>query len=166
MDEEFDFLRPSKVFFLDTNLSSPVLTTELNATRQMFSYYYDDINKNTKTKNIPYSMRNEITFLKKFCKTEGIKSKDLRYAPQLVPQDYPVIEKYMLESPPILRSFYDEAKIIAMKIEYAISEGLYARGLPRESILGTAATLGSEVCIPYRNAYEQLCNAYARAEIK
>jgi hypothetical protein len=164
MDDDFDFLKPSKVFFLDTNLSSPVLTTELDATRQLIDRFILFAEaRDAQWKASSYE-RTEFSFLRKLVKLNGWKKAEMRKWEQLIPEQYKTIEEEFLKGPNTFVTFYDEAKEIAKIIEEAVADGLEARGLPRESIEGTANALGSSPCLKFRCAYEQFCNLFGRAE--
>lgn len=163
MDELDDMMKPAKVFFLDTNLSSPVLTTELEASRQLLE---DVLVPPTSSKFFEFheSKRNELFFFRKLCRLKEWKGSDLRSVTQLVPGKYARVERLMLETEESFKSLYIESKVISQDIEEALCAGLKARGLPEEEIKGTSNLFGTEECIPYRSAYEQFSDFFGRAE--
>uniref|UniRef100_A0AAU7YAS9 RNA-directed RNA polymerase n=1 Tax=Exserohilum turcicum mymonavirus 1 TaxID=3229033 RepID=A0AAU7YAS9_9MONO len=164
MEDDFDFLRPNKVFFLDTNLSSPVLDVEIEATRKLILGHRAVVTNSEEAKTYKYRFKDEISEFRKLCKHRGWKSSMLIEVKQLTPDLYPLFERLALIVPEGFRSNYEEARSIAKELEQAVADGLEARGLPRESIEGTADTLGHPTVLPYRAAYEQFCNTYGRAE--
>ncbi|QHD64771.1 RNA dependent RNA polymerase [Plasmopara viticola lesion associated mononegaambi virus 2] len=163
-DDEADFLRPSKVYFLDTNLSSPVIDLEIEDTKQLLLNYRAWITKAADIRHNVTKYRTELSFFRKLAQHRGWKSSDLVSINRLSPELYSELEKQFLISPEGFRSHYPEALDIARHIEKAVADGLEARGLPRESIEGTADALQTPVADPYRVAYEQFCNLYGRAE--
>jgi hypothetical protein len=164
MEDDFDFLRPSKVYFLDTNLSSPVLDVEIEATRKLILGHRAVVTHSEESKTFKYRFKDEIAEFRKLCRHRGWKSSMLIEAKQLTPDLYPLFERLALITPEGFRSSYEEAKQIAMELEQAVADGLQARRLPRDSIEGTASLLGHPIVLPYRSAYEQFCNVYGRAE--
>jgi hypothetical protein len=164
MDDDFDFMKPSKVYFLDTNLSSPVLTTELDATRHMLLRFIEMAESHTEYIRARFEERTEYSYFKKLCRINSWKKQTLEETTQLDPTMYPRVEELMLQAPLTFSSFYDEAQEIAAEIEKAVADGLEARGLPREAIEGTARLLGSGEARRYRDAYEQFSNLFGRAE--
>lgn len=164
MDDEIDGLQPARVFFMDTNLSSPILTTEIEATRQMLlrtALYAEDHSKMWKGTVFE---RSEYFFMKKLCNHNQWSRAMLRSSSPLMPESYPDMEASFLVTPPGFVSLYSEARMIAKEIEVATEMGLEARGLPREGISGTVDALESEDAAPYRYAYEQFSDFFSRAE--
>lgn len=164
MEEEFDFLRPNKVYFLDTNLSSPVLDVEIQQTHQLLKNHRHLILKEKAAEHLNRYTLTELSFFRKLCKKRGWKSIDLIATTQLSPELYKLLESEMLISPEGFKSHYDEAKVIAEVIQKAVMDGMESRGMPVDGISGTAENLGSKISAPYRIAYEEFCNFYGRAE--
>lgn len=164
MDEDDMGLRPSKVYFLDTNLDSPVLTTELDATKRMIDKFIEMAESSDKRMRASYKERTEFGFFRKLCKGREWKKEMLRRMTQLQPEQYPEVEKEFMVLSSEFPSYYDQAQEIAREIELAVMHGLAARGIPAEGIEGTADRLGAKHVIPYRNAYEQFSNLFGRAE--
>lgn len=164
MEDDFEDLQPAKVFFMDTNLSSPVLLTEIAATRDMLfrtAEYAEDSSKMWKG---TVFQRSEYFFMKKICIFNKWNRVMLRSSQPLMPEMYPHIERSLICTPPDFVSLYDEAQSIAITIEEAVGEGLETRGLPREGISGSAASLLSDEASIYRWAYEQFTDLFSRAE--
>jgi len=162
-DEFLEFGGASKVFFLDTNLSSPILTTELDATKQLFrdtiasndfSYFF----------KLHDRQRTAVSFFRKLCRIRGFKKTDLLNMPQLQPQDYPLIEQEMLEVEPGYDSSYATAKLLCSDIEQALVSGLESRGLPGQEVLGTSDLFMAPEADKLRYAYETFSNLFGRAE--
>ncbi|QHD64774.1 RNA dependent RNA polymerase [Plasmopara viticola lesion associated mononegaambi virus 4] len=163
-DGEAEFLKPSKVFFLDTNLSSPVIDIEIEDTRKLLLCYRAWITKTGDIRHNYTEFKTELSFFKKLAQHRGWKSADLVQIPSLSPTLYSELERQFLIAPLGFRGHYPEALEIAQLIEKAVADGLEARGLPRESIEGTSQALNTPAVEPYRLAYEQFCNLYGRAE--
>nr|WPE03610.1 MAG: RNA-dependent RNA polymerase [Beauveria bassiana negative transcribed RNA virus 1] len=164
MDDDDLGLRPSKVYFMDTNLDSPVLTTELDSTKEMLTQFLKMTESSDAQIKASYYERIHYSFFKKLCLARGWTRALLRSLTQVQPEQYADIEVEFLKQTSEFPSFYDQAQEIAKAIEKAVADGLAARGLPRESIEGTADTLGARHVLPYRRAYEQFCNLFGRAE--
>ncbi|UVB78667.1 RdRp [Cercospora beticola negative-stranded virus 3] len=166
-ETEFDDLvSASRVFFLDTNLSSPVLLTEIEDTRKLIhECILKTTNKSEYYRTVKFHRQNSVEFLIKLCKLRDWNVTLLKRFGPLQPTEYGKIERHML-NPPDSRytSYYDEAKEAAQELESALVAGLRARGLPEDEIKGTTEMLGGNSCLPYRRAYEEFCNLFARAE--
>jgi len=166
MEEEFDYLRPNKVFFLDTNLSSPVIDVEIEATHTLIKNHRAAILRTGESKTFSRHVNSELTYFRKLCKLRGWKSADLLECKPLSPLQYEQFEQLARITPHNFKSLYDEAQVIAKNIERAVADGLEKRGLPRESIEGTADQLNLPEIRPYRVAYEEFSNFYGRAEAR
>lgn len=164
MEDEYEFLRPSKIFFLDTNLSSPVLDVEIEETLNLCKNHRSKLLNSEASRNFPRFVQTELSFFRKLCKVRGWKSAELVLTKSFPPDMYPRAEEAMLETPEGFISHYDKAQQVAELLETAVADGLEKRGLPRESIEGTARLLNSSTVAPYRHAYEEFCNLYGRAE--
>ncbi|QJW70354.1 RNA-dependent RNA polymerase [Erysiphe necator associated negative-stranded RNA virus 6] len=156
----------SKVFFLDTNLSSPVLLTEIEDTKSLIR---DVCLKNSDSarfyRDVPFFKQGRVAFLHKLCKTRQWSQKLLKEFRPLLPEQYGIIESDMCLSQIRTKGlFYSESQHAAQELEDALCDGLRARGLPTEEIRGTASLLCSEPAKPWRIAYEEFCNMFARAE--
>lgn len=163
MDELEDMMKPAKVFFLDTNLSSPVLTTELDATKQLLIDLLVPPNS-SRFFEFHESRRDELFFLRKLCRLKGWKANDIKTMTQVIPEMYPQLEDSMKKSPTEYESLYEDARIICGDIEEALCSGLKARGLPEQEVRGTMSVFGTKKCIPYRIAYEEFSDFFGRAE--
>lgn len=153
----------SKVFFLDTNLSSPVLTTELDSTRQLF---LDAIASNDRAHffQLHNNQRTAISFFRKLCKSRGFSQHSLLNMPQLQPEDYPQVERNMLLQDETYDSSYTVSKELCQEIEEALIAGLEARGLPGDEVRGTTELLDTPEASAFRAAYEQFSDLFGRAE--
>jgi hypothetical protein len=164
MEDDFDFLKPAKVFFMDTNLSSPVLLTEIQATKDMlirtikFAESQTDMWKGTAHE------RSEYFFMKKLCLHNKWSRAKLRSSVPLDPSVYPDIEIMLLEISDEYESLYEEAQELALDIERAVTVGLETRGLPREGIAHTADALQAPEAEKFRHSYEQFTDFFSRAE--
>lgn len=167
LDPDIDDLAGgTKVFFLDTNLSSPVLLTEIADTKSLIN---DVCLKTTDSsrffREVPFFKQSRVSFLHKLCKTRSWSVKELKNFQPLLPEQYGMIEADMCLNQLRTRGlYYSEAKSAAQELEDALCDGLRARGLPVAEIQGTAATLSDVNATPWRIAYEEFCNLFARAE--
>ncbi|QDB75014.1 MAG: RNA-dependent RNA polymerase [Penicillium glabrum negative-stranded RNA virus 1] len=164
MDEEFDFIKPAKVYFLDTNLSSPVLLTEIRATKDMLMRTIKYAESSEAMWKGSAKERSEFFYMKKLCHYNGWTRSFLRTSIQMDPDLYPQLERSLLLCSKHHDTLYEEAKGIALDIETAVADGLEKRGLPREGIEGTADKLGCAEAYPFMCAYEQLTDLFSRAE--
>ncbi|QHD64782.1 RNA dependent RNA polymerase [Plasmopara viticola lesion associated mononegaambi virus 7] len=164
MDDIEDYARAQRVFFLDTNLSSPVLDTEIQATQ---TFLADHIKYKTDLqfrREVRGHKRQEHIFFEKLCKLRGWKKADLTLVQVLPVVQYPDLERGFLESTPRHASDYQEIGSLLRDLEGALCAGLKKRGLPEEEVLGTADALINNTPDDYRNAYEQFSNLFGRAE--
>lgn len=167
LDPDIDELASgTKVFFLDTNLSSPVLLTEIADTKNLIN---DVCLKSTDSarffREVPFYKQGRVSFLHKLCKTRNWTVKELKSFIPLLPEMYGAIESDMcLNQVRTKGLYYDEAKLAAKELEDALCDGLRARGLPENEIRGTASLLSADKATPWRIAYEEFSNLFARAE--
>lgn len=164
MEEDIDFLKPSKIYFLDTNLSSPVLLTELQATKDMLIRTVTYAENSEEMWKGSAKDRSEFFYMKKLCHANGWTRRYLKSACFIDPCMYPELEEQLTDTRDGALSVYDEAKELAWEIERAVADGLEKRGLPREGIEGTASKLGCKTAAPLRYAYEAMTDLFSRAE--
>jgi hypothetical protein len=165
MDEDIEgMMRARKVFFIDTNLSNPVLTVEIESTWNLLQLHLECERSGEKLHTLGHFKRTELSFFRRLAKVKGWKRPDIvRFSP-LLPEVYPEVEREMLRPTGLNCSFYDDALMSCSELEEALKSGLKARGLPPEEIEGTSACLGLPHCNAYRSAYEEFCNLFGRAE--
>ncbi|QDB75019.1 MAG: RNA-dependent RNA polymerase [Penicillium adametzioides negative-stranded RNA virus 1] len=164
MEDELEFVRPAKVYFMDTNLSSPVLLTEIADTKRLLDRTIAFAESSEMMWKATAKQRSEFFYMKKLCNHNGWTRSFLRTSVQMNPDVYPAVEEAMLLCSENHDSLYSEAKAIACDIEEAVAAGLEKRGLPREGIAGTADKLGSSSAYKYMCAYEQFTDMFSRAE--
>jgi hypothetical protein len=158
-----DYGAASKVFFLDTNLSSPVLITEIDSTMKMIKNYLNRKNP-VVYEALTDQQKNEVNFFIKLCNVRKWSDVFLRSAKLLDPVNYEDVEKQFLSGSNSNSSSYTIAKQVCEEIELAVAAGLERRGLPSAEIIGTTDLMGCEESLPYRAAYEEFTNFFGRAE--
>ncbi|QHD64776.1 RNA dependent RNA polymerase [Plasmopara viticola lesion associated mononegaambi virus 5] len=165
-DDPDEFMTASKVFFLDTNLSSPVLYTEIYDTRDLIQQVkLRSIDSKRYYAEVPYFRQSKVNFLHKLAKVREWTVQLLSTFSLLSPYEYGKIEKELLStSTKTIENLYIKAQSASVELEEALKAGLKARGLPVEEIEGTARSLMCPEAAPYRTAYEGLSNLFARAE--
>lgn len=163
MEDHDELGNPSKIFFLDTNLSSPVLITELNWTKELINKVLLTPKERALTSD-DWKVQNEITFFRKLCKLRKWSRSLLTDCPQLRPEDYELVEHEMLCPSREYSSSYDIALDVCSDIERAISAGLTMRGLPSAEIDGVTELLKNIEVVEYRRAYEEFTDLFGRAE--
>jgi hypothetical protein len=154
-------LRAGKVFFLDSNLSSPILTTELKNTRDFLKDYQ---NFKLGKGDWDHYTRKALNAFGALCKLRSWKPSDLVSCDQLIPELYPRVEELMLVPNLTLVSHYREAAIIAGAIARAHVPGFIERGINPTELEETVPLLMSPHADPYRSCYEQWSNFFGRAE--
>lgn len=161
-----DLIGASRVFFLDTNLSSPVLYTEIEETRLLINQVRLKTENSKKyNEEVSFYQRSRVNFLHKLCLTRGWTIKTLKSFQILLPSKYERFEQSILENSIRGKNLvYEQAQLAAQELEDSLVCGLLARGLPAEEIRGTASTLGTYDCLYYRAAYEQFCDLFSIAE--
>ncbi|QJW70344.1 RNA-dependent RNA polymerase [Erysiphe necator associated negative-stranded RNA virus 5] len=162
-EDELSTYKPSKIFFLDTNLNSPILITEIMSTKFLFekaiksnssSFFY------ALTSNEKYEIRQ----FRRVCKSIKITAIDLETSVQLQPEMYGELEKEILLSFQSDDESYEEALTLVKMLEDSISAGLINRGLPINEICGTSSKLKNEKFYRYRRAYAEFTDFFSRAE--
>lgn len=167
LDEIDTLLGVGKVFFLDTNLNSPVLTTEIQETKNLInSLVLKTVNRELYFSTTNYSTQHKVTHLQKLCVHNRWSVRDLKQTKFLPPGLYPQLERASLHHSlsSKLGLVYDDAQVAAQELEESLCEGLKTRGLPVEEIKGTARSLNSPTISSYRYTYEKYCNFFGRAE--
>lgn len=164
MDEDFDFLKPAKVYFLDTNLSSPILTTEIQATRHLLERTIKYAESSEEMWKGTARERSEFFYMKQLCHANGWTRAYLRSSRALHPELYQYVEHELMKCAGQIVSLYDAARELALDIQKAIEAGLESRGLPMEGVSGTAESLLCEDARPFRHTYEALSDLFSRAE--
>jgi hypothetical protein len=167
MDSDTDeegMIKPRRVYFLDTNLDSPVLTTELEATelliaevvisRESFLSLWTDKTRDTGKLQAFRTLAQHRQWTKTDMATWAI----------LRPRLYPDAEEAFVTHTGQFTMHYQEAYEAAIELQKDIMDGLEYRGLPRQSIEGTAESLHQPFNNSKRRAYEQFCNLFARGE--
>lgn len=165
-DDYSELGEASKIFFLDTNLSSPVLITEIQDTKTLLdAVCLESTNPSEFFSTSSYFLQTKVSFLKKLCRHKKWTIRKLKSACMLEPSTYPEIEAgFTTYSTDRGKWFYQEARQVAQLLEAALMESLQARGLPSEEVIGTSARLGDVPVLHYQRAYEDLSNLYGRAE--
>lgn len=162
-DDEFD--NPQKLFFLDTNLNSPVLFTEIVATKQLFNDYIV-----SKSSTVPENRRgskpSELMRLEQILRLTKISISHLQKSEMIMPRYYEEIERDMLCSQYADCDDYKRAKNLSLIVEEALIAGLLDRGLPSEEVSGTSEKLCTTAARPFRLAYSRLCDIFGKAEYR
>lgn len=164
--DDDELVQARKVFFLDTNLSSPVLITEISETKNVIdAAVLRSTNIGMFYKTVDYTVRTKVSFLIKLAKVRKWTVKDLKTMASIDPGMYPMIESDMLRvTGRGSNTYYADAQRAAQELEDALCAGLTARGLPDAEIRGTSASFRCSESVPYATAYESFCNLYGRAE--
>jgi len=164
MDELEDYARARRVFFLDTNLSSPVLNTELYATQSLIkglrSYRTDRLARS----RMRTHERVRYEYLVKLSKVRKWSLEYLESAPILDPLEYKRVEECMKEPVANHVSDYARAAKLLPLLEQALCDGLRQRGLPEEEVKNTSEIFLQNIPKEYERAYEQFSNLFGRAE--
>jgi len=164
MDELEDYARARRIFFLDTNLSSPVLNTELAATQTLIQNL-----KRYRTDRLYRSQlrshdRTRYEYLVKLTKVRKWSYEYLESATILDPLEYKTIEAEMKTPLATHTSDYSRSRKLLPLLEEALCDGLRKRGLPEEEIKGATADFLANIPLDYEYAYEQFSNLFGRAE--
>lgn len=148
-----------RVYFLSSNLDSPVLIHEIEATITLFTAACDK--KSPLRKGIPSDFLSATIALTKHNKWGKLLVSKLDY---LTPAMYPDAEQSMLEGESVnSRVHYPQAKQLIKPIVEAAEIGLRMRGLNTSELSEAWASLGQEEDRKWSNAYESLSEFYGRA---
>ncbi|QHD64784.1 RNA dependent RNA polymerase [Plasmopara viticola lesion associated mononegaambi virus 9] len=164
MDEIDDMMRASKVFFIDTSLSSPIIIREIETTKELIDTHISCSSNSEKYANLSYFDKTRVNFFRKLADSRRWSIALLSLMSPLMPEMYPAIEKLMLGTKRSKHLHYAEASESAFEFEDAIAAGLRARGLPAAEVEGTAQALKESPCFDFQDAYEEFCNLFGRAE--
>jgi len=162
MDSDEDILRPQKVFFLDTNLDSPVLTTEFAQTKNFLLDYYKWRTAKKSLFKFDPKRRAALVEFSGVCKKNGWKATDLSKLDPLSPKEYPLCEELMLKSSKGC-SYYEAAVPICNELEDALMTGMEKRGLSSSEVRGTMAGFTDGKYTDYEHAYEMFGDYFGRA---
>ncbi|UYO08140.1 putative RNA-dependent RNA polymerase [Magnaporthe oryzae mymonavirus 1] len=163
MEEYEDLGKPARVYFLDTNLNSPILTTELQATMTLISTHVQLATKKLHFREIGHNLKVSLPFFKKLCGFNHWTVEMLAGVRILSPREYPACESLMLTEGRQLESDYAEILPLLNDLEEALCDGLKSRGLPDDEVKGFCRSI-SKCPSAHRAAYESWCNFYGRAE--
>lgn len=162
MDSDEDILRPQKVFFLDTNLDSPVLTTEFAQTKNLLNDYHAWKTGRKNLFSFDHKKKAALVELGKVSKRNGWKASELMRLEMLPPKVYPQCETLMLRGNKG-HSFYEESRAICQELEETLKEGLLARGLPLKEVEGVIEGFSNKKYDHYERAYEMFGDLFGRA---
>jgi hypothetical protein len=163
MDSDNEAIKEQKIFFLDTNLSSPVLTTELAYAQEVMSSYFKWKTGQQLLSRMRKETREQLVQLVRLCKLNSWRASYMKDLNTLLPHEYPEIEDCMKEKGRKSGLFYPQAGKLTSMLEESLCIGLEERGLSSSEVKGTCQLLQDHRFSNYESSYEQFWNLFARA---
>lgn len=161
-NDDIDLGSTPKVYFLSSNLDSPILIHEIEATSILFEAACDS--KHSARATIP---REFLSSALSLAKHNGWTKEILSCLPKMQPNLYPRAEHLALQSQqPNTSLFYSQAAELISPLVEAAEAGLQRRGIFQDDLHRTLEALKGADTTVWSQAYEAFQNAYGRASYR